>query len=622
MCGITGYGGKGDAAILRKMGETLSHRGPDDAGEKVWPAAGFAHRRLSIIDLSPAGHQPMSNEDGTVWIIFNGEIYNFAELRDALTARHRFKGASDTEVIIHLYEEIGTEVFSKIQGMFAIALFDAKKGEIILARDRLGKKPLFWGIHEGAFLFGSELKSLLAHPSFRKEIDLQSLNKYFLYEYVPTPHTIFKNTWKLEPGTFLVWNGREASKRTFWKPTFVPKELSFADSLVKLDRTMEAAVSDRLVSDVPLGIFLSGGIDSAAVAYYAAKARRAPVKTFSIGFKEPSFDESAYARKVAEHLGTEHHEKIFSVRDCLDLVSEIGESLDEPLADPSLVPTYLLSKFTRERVTVALGGDGGDELFCGYDTFLAHRMAKIYEKVPAALRTSIIKRLAWSLPISHSNMSFDFKVKKFVAGFEGERNKRNQRWLGAFDRGDRAKLFSPDVWQRVSGRNEFEDIDRLLAGADSKDFYDELALVYERMYMMDDILVKVDRASMMNSLEVRAPFLDTRVVDLANRMPTWFKFKGLQRKYILKKLMEGKLPRDVVYRKKKGFGMPIGLWMKGDLKPLVAEALGGESLARIGLFEAKQVKHLLGDHFSGTRDNRKQIWTLLMFALWWRKWMA
>ncbi len=622
MCGITGYSGKGDEIILGKMNETLSHRGPDDAGLKIFETAGLAQCRLSILDLSPAGHQPMSNEDGTVWITFNGEIYNFKELRKGLKQKHVFKSSSDTEVIIHLYEEIGIEVFSKIQGMFAIAIYDSRNGELILGRDRMGKKPLFWGIHSGTFLFGSELKSLIAHPSFKKEIDLQSLNKYFLYEYIPTPHTIFKDTYKLEPGTLLIWNGKEAKKKVFWKPTFLPKENSFASAIKGLEETLQSAVKDRLVSDVPLGIFLSGGLDSSAVAYYASRANPGKVKTFSIGFKEKSFDESAYARQVAKHLGTKHYEKILSVKDCLEIIPTIGQLLDEPMADASIVPTYLLSKFTRENVTVALGGDGGDELFCGYDTFLAHRLARMYERLPVIIRDGLIKRLVNSLPTSHSNMSLDFKAKKFVAGFEGNQSYRNQRWLGAFDKDDRKKLFNDTVWNSVGTKNEFDDIDTYLKSADSHDTYDELGLLYERMYMMDQVLVKVDRASMMNSLEVRAPFLDTRVVDLANHMPVGFKFKGLERKYILKKLMEGKLPHDIIYRKKKGFGMPIGEWIRGDLKPLVLDYLGKPSIEKMGLFKADYVGKLLQEHFNDVKDNRKQIWTLLVFAMWWRRWIG
>ncbi len=438
---------------------------------------------------------------------------------------------------------------------------------------------------------------------------------------MPTPHSIFKDTWKLEPGTFLTWNGKQAKKTQFWKPTFLPKADSFAGSLIALDSDLAAAVRDRLVSDVPLGIFLSGGIDSSAIAYYAAKANRGKVKTFSIGFKESSFDESTYARQVANYLGTEHHEKILSVNECIELIPKIGELLDEPMADASIVPTYLLSQFTREHVTVALGGDGGDELFCGYDTFLAHRLARLYEKIPAVMRDGIIKRIVGMLPVGHSNMSLDFRAKKFVGGFDGDPAYRDQRWLGAFGRNDRQSLFADDVWKKVAQKNEFDDIDRYLSEMDSRDFYDELEYLYERMYMMDQVLVKVDRASMMNALEVRAPFLDTRVVDLANRMPSEFKFKGLQRKFILKKLMEGKLPDNIIYRKKKGFGMPINQWINGDLKPLVLDFLGPESIAKMQLFNAGYVGRILEEHFAGKKDNRKQIWTLLTFSMWWRRWM-
>ncbi|MDE2172956.1 MAG: asparagine synthase (glutamine-hydrolyzing) [Patescibacteria group bacterium] len=635
MCGITGYSGEGDAVILGKMNDTLQHRGPDDSGIKIFDIhdshvqpVGIAMRRLAIIDLSPAGHQPMSNEDDTVWIVFNGEIYNFAELRQTLKREHTFKGQSDTEIIVHLYEEIGTDVFSKIQGMFAIAIYDSRSKKLILARDRMGKKPLYWSLQNGGggagqktLLFGSELKALIVHPAFKREIDLDSLNKYFLYENVPTPHSMFKNTWKLEPGTFLIWDGREATKKQFWKPTFLPKVSSFNDSLTHLNQSLQVAVDRRLVSDVPLGIFLSGGIDSSTVAYYAQRSQPGKVKTFSIGFKEGTFDESAYARKVAKHLNTEHFERILSVNDCLRIIPKVADLLDEPVADASIVPTYLLSEFTREHVTVALGGDGGDELFCGYDPFIAHKAAAIYSLLPAAIRMHVVQPIVNAFPTQSSNMSFDFRAKKFVNGFEGNVDYRDQRWLSPFTHAERLALFAPGVRQSVRYKNEFEDIDMYLKECDSKDFYDRLGYLYERMYMMDQVLVKVDRASMMNSLEVRAPFLDTEVVDLANRMPTDFKFHGFSRKYILKKLMEGKLPHDIIYRPKKGFGMPIAEWIRGDLKPLVLELLGEQSLKKMGVFEPAAIRKLLDQHFNRRRDNRKQIWTLLTFALWWRKWM-
>jgi asparagine synthase (glutamine-hydrolysing) len=626
MCGITGFSGAGDASILTRMNNTLTHRGPDDAGTHLFPhprterITGLAQRRLSIIDLSPAGHQPLSNEDGTVWIAFNGEIYNHRALRAELTRTHTFRGASDTEVIVHLYEELGEAVFAKLEGMFAIALYDTKKDRLFLARDRMGKKPLFYSVQQGTLFFGSELKALMAHPAFVRTVDPVSLNKYFLYEYVPTPHTILTDTYKLEPGTYLTWDGKGYTKTPFWKPTFLPKSTSFDASLSALDTALTQAVETRLVADVPVGIFLSGGLDSSAVAYYATKVHSGKVKTFAIGFDEPSFDESGFARTVAEHLGTEHYEHRLAADECRALIPEIGTMLDEPMADSSIVPTYLLSKFTRAHVTVALGGDGGDELFCGYDTFLAHRLAAVYERLPAYLRRQI-ERVGGMLPTSHSNMSLDFKIKKFTAGFDGSPAYRNQRWLGAFGKDERGQLFTQEIWSQVSGRNEFDDIDRYLTESDSRERYDTLGYLYQRMYMMDQVLVKVDRASMMHALEVRAPFLDTRVVDIANHLPVEYKLRGTTRKYILKKLMEGKLPHEIIYRKKKGFGMPIGYWMQHELRPLVTDLLSTSSLARIGFFNPTYVERLVTEHLAGSHDHRKQLWTLLVFVMWWNRWM-
>lgn len=619
MCGISGYWGKGDETILNKMIDALSYRGPDDKGVFVQGEVGLAHRRLSIIDISPSGHQPMFNEDKSICIVFNGEIYNYKELEKKLKNKHVFIGKSDTEIIVHLYEEIGEQIFSHLSGMFAIALYDLKRNKIFLARDRMGKKPLYWSKNNEVFLFGSELKSLMQHSSFKKEIDLESLNKYLSYEYVPTPHSIFKDTYKLEPGTYLVFDGKSVNKKVFWQPTFLPKQQSFESNITDLDNNLANSVKDRLVSDVPIGVFLSGGIDSSLVAYYASKSSSTQIKTFSIGFKEESFDESKYARKVAVYLGTEHHEKILSIKDCLDIIPKIGDLLDEPMSDPSIVPTYLLSEFARESVTVALGGDGGDELFCGYDPVLAHKFSILYGYVPEFIRTKFIMPIVNLLPTSHINMSFDFKVKKFVSGFEGDERYRNQRWMGSFDHIEKSCLIQAEIWNKIKDKNEYEDIDTYFSKSDSKDKFDNLILESERLYMMDDVLVKVDRASMMNSLEVRAPFLDTRVVDLANHMPTDFKLNRLTRKFILKKLMEGKLPNDIIYRKKKGFGMPIGEWIKYDLKDTIESHLSEASVNRMGLFNYQYIRNMLDDHYNGKKDNRKKIWTLFVFVMWWEK---
>ncbi len=621
MCGIAGYWGEGNEKILDKMIDSVSYRGPDDRGTLVRNNIGLGHRRLSIIDLSAAGHQPMSNESDTVHLVFNGEIYNYKDLKNELKEKHNFKGNSDTEVIIYLYEEYGEEVFSKLAGMFTIALLDEKKNKLYLARDRMGKKPLYWYKYEGLFLFGSELKVLMNHPNFKREIDINSLNKYLSYEYIPTPHSIFKNTYKLEPGSYLTYDGINIDKKNFWQPTFLPKETSLDNAKTELNHSLLRSIEKRLISDVPIGVFLSGGIDSSTVAYYATRVSKSKVKTFSIGFKEKSFDESEYAKEVANYLGTEHYEKILSVKDGLEIIKEIGNNLDEPIADASIIPTFLLSKFTREHVTVALGGDGGDELFFGYDTFLAHKLAKIYEFIPAVLRKKIIEPAINNLPTSFSNISLDFKLKKFTSGFEGNQDYRNERWLGAFSHKDKSKLFLKNIWQKVKKENEYEDVDRYIKGSNFKDYYDELALLNQRLYMMDQVLVKVDRASMLNSLEVRAPFLDTAIVDLANHLPSDMKLHGLERKYILKELMKDKLPRDIVYRNKKGFGMPIAEWLRGDLKKDILALLNKEIISKMDLFNYDYIENLLAEHFSGKRDNRKQIWTLFVFSMWWQRWM-
>lgn len=630
MCGIAGYFGKGDSVVLKKMADTLLHRGPDDEGYYEDGEVGIAHRRLSIIDLSSSGHQPMTNEDQNIHIVFNGEIYNFQELRQSLGLSHQFKGVSDTEVIVHLYEEIGTEVFSKIKGMFAIALYDKAQKKLFLARDGMGKKPLYYGVFNGTLLFGSEIKALMAHTSFKKELDIASLNKYFQYEYVPTPHTMFENVFKLEPGHYATYDGKILTKTKFWDVFFEAKgkdsTVSFVDALARLDELLYDGVKKRLIGDVPLGVFLSGGIDSSTVAYYAQKIARdtgaKPVQTFSIGFMEDSFDESKYARQVAAFLGTEHYEKILSAKEGVALIPEIFSLLDEPIADASIIPTYILSRFTREYVTVALGGDGGDELLCGYDTFLAHRFAGIYEKVPEVLRKQILEKIAPLLPSSHKNMSFDFKVKKFIAGFYGDKKYRNQRWLGAFDRDERKKLFNKKIGREIETLNEFEDIDKYLEGLSTNNYYDQLTYLYLRTYMMDDILVKVDRASMYNSLEVRAPFLDTDIVEFLVNLPLSYKLRGLTTKYLLKKLMDGKLPHNIIYRKKKGFGIPLAEWLSGELKPMVLEMLGEKRLEEQGLFDPEYVTGLLDDHFSKHSDNRKPIWTLLVFQMWYGRWFS
>ncbi len=602
MCGIAGYVGKGGRDTLQKMTDAMIHRGPDDSGFFVQGNVGFGHRRLSIIDLSPLGHQPMLSPDGNIVIVFNGEIYNFQTIRHELEQKgYSFKSGSDTEVIIAAYTEYGTGCFEKFNGMFAIGLYDKPKDRLVLARDRLGKKPLYWSLMDNTFLFGSELKSLMRHPSFQKEIDPVSLQKYFAYDYVPTPHTIFKQTYKLEPGHYLVYEHGEVKKETFWDIHFGERKGNKKAILTEMEERLEKAVVSRLVSDVPLGVFLSGGLDSSTICYYAQKNSSRPMETFSIAFEEKSFDESSYARSVAKLLGTNHHEERLTAKDALDLIPRIAEFLDEPMADYSVIPTYLLSRFTKKHVTVALGGDGGDELFFGYPTFQAERLFPLLKA-----GTPILKIMEKFLPVSQTHFNARFKIHQLLQGLVVPEKYRHHAWMG----------------NSVEDMSVFEDIDRYWGNVRSENQWNRLVYLYMKTYLMDQVLVKVDRASMAASLEVRAPFLDYEFVDFVSSLSYTHKIHGLTTKYLLKELMKDKLPREIVYRKKQGFGVPLSSWFAGELKSFVQETLAPKKIRTHGLFNSDMTQKLIAEHMNKKADHRKKLWSLIVFQRWHDKWMV
>ncbi|HRY62336.1 MAG TPA: asparagine synthase (glutamine-hydrolyzing) [Candidatus Paceibacterota bacterium] len=621
MCGITGFIGKGTKSDLVKMVAAIEHRGPDAQGHFWSEGVALGHTRLSIIDLSETGAQPMFDNNKEIGVVFNGEIYNFPELRKELEVLgYVFRGTSDTEAIIYLYKEYGEKCFERMNGMFAIAIYDFKNKKLILARDRMGKKPLYWALFEKTLIFGSELKSLIPHPLFKKELDLNSVNKYLQYDYVPSPHSIFKNVYKLEPASCLVFENGKINKNIFWGADLTPKDISLNEALEELDSNINSSVISRLVADVPLGIFLSGGLDSSAIAYYAQKNSKDKIKTFSIGFREDSFDESKYARQVAEYLGTDHYEKILSAKDSLSMIPKIADILDEPVADASIIPTYLLSKFTKEKVTVALGGDGGDELFAGYPTFQADSLVGLYEGIPEIVRKEMIEKIIKSIPASEKNFSLGFKLKKFISGLGVNKKYLHQTWLGSFGREDRGQLFKERVWKNLSSENEFEDIDRYLDEVKDGDHRNKTLYLYMRTYLMDQVLVKVDRASMSSAMEVRAPFLDISIVEFANSLPYRYKYRNFQTKYILKKLMTGKLPKNIIHRSKKGFGIPLGKWLKEDLKDFCNKTLSRENSDKFGLFNYEYINKIKNEHFSGRKDNRKLLWNLMVLFLWREKW--
>jgi len=615
ICGVVRRRGPVDRSVLEDMTASLAHRGPDDDGfflseSRDGGGVGLGFRRLSIIDLV-AGNQPIANEDESVWTVFNGEIYNFPALRAELEGRgHVFRTHADTEVIVHLYEEQGSRCVERLNGMFAFAVWDARREVLLLARDRFGKKPLYYADHADGLLFGSELKALLRHPSVERRIDHEALGQYLAHEYVPAPRTMYERVKKLPRAHVLTWSAQQGVRvERYWDLEFDPEppvrpESEYVEEFREL---LWAATRRRLLADVPLGAFLSGGIDSSSVV--AAMADLLPagrVKTFSIGFDDDSFDESAHARAVAQHFGTDHHEERFTPRVMLELVPTVADFMDEPLADPSILPTYLLSRFTRAHVTVALGGDGGDELLAGYPTFAAGRVAKLYPLRGAAHRT--LAAVADCLPVSTANFSLDFKLKRFLRGMPYASELRHAAWLGAFTPEEQRRLLvdpvaDPFAALRVDGGRTDDSLERVIR-------------FYVDGYLQDDILAKVDRASMATSLEVRAPFLDLEIAEFLGRVPRALKLRGLESKVILKRAMRDRLPAGIADRPKKGFGIPVAHWLKHDLRELATDALSPARLSGQGLFRPSEVDRLLRDHLSGRRDNRKQLWTLLCFQLW------
>jgi asparagine synthase (glutamine-hydrolysing) len=618
ICGVVDPSGPVDRGVLERMALALRHRGPDDDGyylpdpETHGPAVGLGFRRLSIIDVA-GGAQPMANEDHSVWVVLNGEIYNFLELRGQLEAAgHVFSTRSDAEVIVHLYEDLGSKFVERLNGMFAIAVWDTKRGRLLLARDRLGEKPLYYSERGGLLLFASELKALLQHPACPRELDLESLERYLAFEYVPSPYAIFEGVRKLPAGHRLVWEDGRVSVEQYWDLSFEPETGRTEDELVDEFRSrLREAVRSRLVSDVPLGAFLSGGVDSSAVVAFMSELLPAGrVKTFSIGFTERSFDESDHARRVARHFGTDHHEEVFTPAVMLDILPEVLGGLDEPFADASVVPTFLLSRFTRGTVTVALGGDGSDELLAGYPTFRAEAIARRYP-VPRQVHERLVHPLAARLPVSTADFSFDFKVKRFLRGVMAPAAIRHQLWLGAFAPAEqRSLLASPPRC------DPYRDVRGLYDGAPASDWLNKLIYLYSKTYLQDDILVKVDRASMLSSLEVRAPFLDHRLVEFLGGVPPDLKLRGPKGKYLLKRAMGDGLPPGISGRRKKGFGIPVAEWFKTALREPLLDVLSPERLRRQGIFDPREVERLIRSHLDGSHDHRKQLWTLFVFQLW------
>ena len=598
------------------MCEAVRHRGPDEDGYYVNGSTGLAMRRLAIIDLK-GGQQPIYNEDRTASIVFNGEIYNYRELRGHLEKLgHRFYTDSDTEAIIHAYDRYGADCPKYLRGMFAFAIWDERRQELFLARDRVGKKPILYAHLDNQLIFGSEFSALLLHPDISREIEPEAIHYYLSFMCVPAPLTAYRAIRKLEPGHSLRYRRGEIKTERYWQPDFSKKiKISEEEAGERAVSVLREAVRLRLISEVPLGAFLSGGIDSSAVVALMSEESSEPVKTFSIGFEEQDFSELHHARRVAGHVGAEHHEFIVRPR-ALEVLPTLVEHYGEPYADSSAIPTYYVSRETRKHVTVALNGDGGDECFAGYERYAAMRLAERYHKLPGLLRESLIGQAVGLLPASELRRSRVRDIKRFLRAASQPKVERYLRWVSVFDRDAKRELYSESFRRETESLDAAAFIEPWFAKANGAGVVDAALLADTMTYLPNDLLVKVDIASMAVSLEARSPFLDHHVIEFAASLPEGLKLRGLTTKYLLKRVLKRLLPAENLKRRKMGFGVPIGHWFRGEMQGFLRETLLAEKALKRGFFKPEAVTRMVEEHTRGARDHAPQLWTLLMLELW------
>ena len=623
MCGICGFvyseqGASQHEPYLLQMNRTIRHRGPDDEGYYLDDGAALGMRRLSIIDLV-TGNQPVTNEDGTIWLVFNGEIYNYQEIHARLEQRgHKFITKSDTEVIVHAYEEFGDRCAEHFNGMFAFALWDAPNRKLLVARDHIGIKPMYYWLGKGRLVFGSELKALLAHPEVPRAIDPVALDQFLTLEYIPTPRTIFRDIYKLPAGHSMVFQDGQLRVEQYWDITMIETPAAEADCVEMLTELIDDAVRLQLMSDVPLGAFLSGGIDSSTVVASMSAATSVPVKTFSIGFGDRTYNELPYARVVARQFGTEHYEE-FLEPDIADLAERLVGHLDEPFGDFSIFPTYLVSEVARRKVKVTLSGDGGDELFGGYDTYVAQDLDRYYRWLPAAVRKQFLPALLDSVPPRPAKKGLINKTKRFVEGAKLPDVLQHTRWMMFLEQRDKAALYRPELREWINGGSAAQVMEKYFERIAGFDPLAQQQYVDIKTYLVDDILVKVDRMSMAVSLEARVPLLDYRIVEFAVNLPPQMKLARGETKRILRKAVANRLPAEVLNKPKEGFSIPLKHWLRGPLKPMMTELLSRESLQKRGYFEPDTVSRWVREHLDRSVNHSHRLWALMVFELWHRK---
>jgi len=620
MCGITGYLGLNDRELLERMCNSMVHRGPDDAGYYLQPGVGLAMRRLAIIDLA-SGNQPIANETQDVWVVFNGEIYNYLELRQSLKEKgHVFSTSSDTECIVHLYEEYGLDFVAHLRGMFGIALWDEKQQKLILARDRIGEKPLYYAQKDDQLFFGSEIKTILPALSTRS-VDHQAVCDFFAAGYVAGERTFFQEIKKLKPGHMMVCQGGSQEISQYWQNDFEAKlDISFDEARDRLESELDEAVKLCLKSDVEVGAFLSGGIDSSVIVALM-REHNAKVKTFSVGYRGEAegFNELSYAKRVSDHLGTEHFELILEANSSVELLPKIISHFDEPHGEPTSVLVYLLCEFVRKQLKVSLGGTGGDELFYGYPKHTGIRYLQYYSRLPSFIKTQVIERIVSKIPESTSGSRFAKRVKRFVSGGNLPADEAYLTWVSLLHRDVRAKLYSEETLKEAEDSSGEQFLrDYLIAPGRCKDLYDRVSAVDVEGYLPEYQLAYMDRMSMANSLEVRSPLVDYKLTEFATALPVEYRLKDGRTKHILKEVAKKWIPDDIVDRKKVGFDSPIGQWFRGELREFILEFLSSANIEKSGLLSPLGVEMIIQDHMSGRKDYSLQLWSVLALEMWYR----
>ena len=637
MCGVCGLlrtqpaRATEESALIERMTDLLAHRGPSDRG--TWRDAHVAlgSRRLSVIDLSHAGHQPMSNEDGSVHITYNGEVYNFRELKDRfrLAESHEFRSRTDTEVLVHLYETLGPAMARELNGMFAFAIWDARTEELHLARDRYGIKPLFYQQDDACFRFASEIKAILADPRVPRRASLQALHDFLTFDYIPGSQTAFEGIREVPPAHWLtVGAGGRISQQRYWDATFeVDEGITEERAVERARELLEAAVERQLVSDVPIGVLLSGGMDSSVITALMQRtlARRnapEPIHTYSVGFEDQSFNELPYARIVAERFGTQAREVVVTPQKVRELLPGYLRHIDEPYADGSAIPTYYVCQLAKDEVVVVLSGEGGDEAFAGYDTYSAFKVSRWFRRIPRSIRQGLITPVANWLPVSDKKLSFEFRLKRFLGGQDLSFAQAHLWWRIVLTEAEKLALYTPEVRERFIPEPSARHFEEVFARSSAPETLGRLMHLDAAVFLPDDLMIKNDRMSMAHSLEARVPMTDNELTAYMEQVPARLKLKGMRKKHIMRRAMEGILPPAIINKKKVGLELPYSRWLKLELKDLVNTYLGPDRLTGTGVFQPRAVAALIDEHMAGRRDHGRALWGLLNYMMWHELYMS